>query len=1005
VKEVSCRVFDIFFEPLRQKGVPAAKMVEGTTVSLATLRDKKERIDWADFCRIMSNLRPHFTDAEFIELGHSYFRAPTLRFAFAVARVLLSPMGFYRWLNKPREGVGNQMFSCVVPKHEEISETECYAELTLPEGYEVCWPFFVITIGNFEEMPRLLGQPPAKVTLTRIPRGGRFHIQVAEGQPLLTRVKRAITYPFTMRAVAKELMEAHETLQERYQQLEDAKAALARRQMITDAAYRLGNRIFGELEPAAIARIVVEGLTEVAGVAGACVRVTGDGTVVDEAGTIGTDEEAVATDLPGRRERGRLAVWAGEDGNRDDARTLVELVAPTVALAFDNASAYREIQEYQRGLERLVEERTIELRQAVAQLREAQESRSKFFANISHEIRTPLSLILLSVADVEARAGAVLDGRAREDLQSIVDSARKLLRLVDELLLLAASRETELKIAPKTADLGRLVAALAATWRPAAEAGGLTLEVRAPERLLSIFDPVAIERVITNLLSNAVKFTPAGGRISLDVERADDEITIVVRDTGIGIPDDLMQRLFGRFERGSNTSTRGGSGIGLSLVRELVEAHEGKVEVERIEGGGTQFRVTLPARDPQRVVEETPAPRLRPSDFGVGVPPIRTGEVIAPRRSGATILVAEDDPRLADAIARLLGEEHTVVVALDGLAALDLVKKYQPHLLVTDVEMPGMDGIELTRKFREITGEKLAPVVILSAVADLGTRVAGLEAGAVDYVVKPFDPAELQARVRSQLSMRDLAVRLHRAEQLSALGTLSSGLAHELRNPANAIVNAVGPLKMLLPPDLAKGDSPVAQLVDVLGSCAEQIGFLSRQLLSFKRGGDLELRSVTLQDVVARAVAQAQPSLRMIELRERIDVNGPIRCAPPLMVQVLSNLIDNASHAAGGGGWVELTAEDRGDRIVIEVADSGPGVPVELRDRIFEPFFTTKPPGVGTGLGLPLARDIVHRHGGVLEVRERGDRSVFVVELPRLPDPAATRAAARVMMQARGEGR
>jgi signal transduction histidine kinase len=1005
MKEVSCRVFNIFFEPLAAKGIAPERMLDGTEITLRQLRNKNERIDWSELCVIMRNLRRYFDEEELIEIGRSYFRAPTMRFVFVVGRLLLTPMGFYRWANKPRDGAGNQMFTCVVPTHRELSENVCEVDLELPEGYDVCWEFFVLAAGNFIEMPRLLGLPPAKVTLTRIPRGGRFHIVVPEGQPLLTRVRRAVTWPFTVRAAAAELQEAHVTLQERYQQLEDAKAALARRQMITDAAYRLGNRIFGELEVSAIARVVVEALTDVPGIAGAGVRIAGDGTVVAEAGNVGAEADAVTTDLPGRRERGRLCVWPETDGNRDDARTLVELVAPTVALAFDNASAYREIQEYQRGLERLVEERTTELRKAVAQLREAQESRSKFFANISHEIRTPLSLILLAVADVEARSAAALDGRAREDLQAIVDSARKLLRLVDELLLLAASRETELKIAPKTADLGRLVAALAATWRPAAEAGGLTLHVTAPERLLSIFDPVAIERVITNLLSNAVKFTPTGGRVSLEVERRGEEIAIVVRDTGIGIPDELMQRLFGRFERGSNTAMRGGSGIGLSLVRELVEAHQGTVEVDRIEGGGTQFRVTLPVREPARVVDDTPAPRLRPSDFGVGVAPIRSGEVIAPRHSGATILVAEDDPRLADAIARLLGEEHTVIVALDGLAALDLVKKYQPHLLVTDVEMPGMDGIELTRKFREITGEKLAPVVILSAVADLGTRVAGLEAGAVDYVVKPFDPTELQARVRSQLSMRDLAVRLHRAEQLSALGTLSSGLAHELRNPANAIVNAVGPLKMLLPPELASGDSPVAQLVDVLGSCAEQIGFLSRQLLSFKRGGDLELRNVTLQDVVARAIAQAQPSLRVIDLRERIDVTGPIRCAPPLMVQVLSNLIDNASHAAGAGGWVEITAEDRGDRIVIEVADSGAGVPVELRDRIFEPFFTTKPPGVGTGLGLPLARDIIHRHGGILEVRERGERSLFVVELPRLPDPAATRAAARVMMQARGEGR
>jgi two-component system NtrC family sensor kinase len=131
------------------------------------------------------------------------------------------------------------------------------------------------------------------------------------------------------------------------------------------------------------------------------------------------------------------------------------------------------------------------------------------------------------------------------------------------------------------------------------------------------------------------------------------------------------------------------------------------------------------------------------------------------------------------------------------------------------------------------------------------------------------------------------------------------------------------------------------------------------------------------------------PALRGIEVRDRVSAQTPIRCAPTLLVQVLTNLVENAAHAAGKGGWVEIASKAAGGRIVVEVADSGPGVPDELRERIFEPFFTTKAPGVGTGLGLPVARDIVNRHGGVLEVRQRGDRPVFVIDLPhRASEPS-----------------
>ena len=146
--------------------------------------------------------------------------------------------------------------------------------------------------------------------------------------------------------------------------------------------------------------------------------------------------------------------------------------------------------------------------------------------------------------------------------------------------------------------------------------------------------------------------------------------------------------------------------------------------------------------------------------------------------SAGTILLAEDDVRLAEVVGRGLADEYTVVIAHDGATALELVTKHQPQMLITDIDMPGINGIELSRRFRELTGDKLAPIIVLSAVLDLGTRMAGLEAGAVDYVTKPFDPLELRARIRSQFRMRDLAVRLRSGQQLPIELTLDSLAEH-----------------------------------------------------------------------------------------------------------------------------------------------------------------------------------------------------------------------------------
>ncbi len=997
MREVSCRAIDPFFRAVDRKGVPRARLAEGSGYSLPHLQDRHERVEWDTFRAVMANVRAIFDEAEVREIGAVGLRDPGFRSFALIGRTLFSPAGFYRWMLSSG-GMGNQMFSNIVPTFREVGRGRFEVRLVVAPGYEPCPDFFHFAAGGFQALPALVGLPEAQVVVVPLERGARFEIAFDDRPTLRGRAFRAITSIFDRKTTATELDDAIHVLEARYAELELARAALERQKALLDIAYRVGHAIWGEREPTAVGAVVARSLVEVAGFGGVELDAAGADrqTTAAAHGTPGTGVP-LEVDLTTHRLTGRLRVWPGRGPGAADAPQLLELITPTVALALDNAFAYRELATYQHELERLVDVRTQELRQArddladtVGQLRDAQTVRERFFGNISHEIRTPLTLVLLAVADVEARAGDALDAQARADLGAIVDSARKLLRLVDELLLLAAGEAAQLRLAPEPTDVAALIGALAASWRLAATSAGIELTLEAPPALRAVVDPVALERVVTNLLSNAVKFTPRGGRIELTLAPQDDALCITVRDTGVGVDDELLPRLFGRFERAQGGGVRGGSGIGLSLVKQLVEAHGGTVGVERVATGGTRFRVVVPIGDlpaasprPAAAAEATLAPRLRPSDFGVGAAAVASGDILMPPGASAgTILVAEDDPRLATMVARLLHDEYVVIVALDGVTALELAQRHEPHLLVTDVDMPGMDGIELARRFRAISGDSLAPVVIMSALADPGSRLAGLEAGAVDYVVKPFDPRELRARVRAQFRMRALALRLHRAENLSALGTLSAGLAHELRNPANGIVNAVGPLRRLLPAELIRADQPAGQLLDVLAGCAEQVAFVSRHLLGFQRGGALELREVALGDVVHRALVLAQPDLDGVEVRAEHDAAARVLCAPPLLVQVLTNLISNAGQAVGRGGWVRVQGATTGALTTFEVADSGPGVPPALRERVFEPFFTTKGPGEGMGLGLALARDIIHRHHGVLEIRERDGRAVFVLELP-----------------------
>lgn len=967
VREVSCRALDPFFQAVDRARIPRAELAAGLTYDLAHLTNKHERIDWDAFRQFMSNVRRFFDRPAITEIGAVGVKSPGFRSFALIGRTLFSADGFYRWA-LTSGGMGNQLFSNMTPSFRELRLGRLDLDLQIAPGYAPCDEFFYFAIGGFQALPELVGVKRASVRMLPIERGARFEIEYEARDTRRARLLRRLTRGSDARATAKELNDAIHVLERRNVELERVQGQL-------DVAYQVGQEIWGHRDLEAVGTALMQSLIGRYGISGARITIArAPGFVGFQGDVAGAPSASVA--LPGDPSAGQLELWTVAAG--DDAQRLAELVAPTIALAIENAHAYRELAEYQAGLERLVEQRT-------AELREAQASREKFFGNISHEIRTPLSLIMLAARDIQTRAGDQLDQRSSTGLLSITEGARKLLRLVDELLLLAAGQAEKLVLAPEPMDLASLASQIAAAWTPAAEAAGLLLSTRLPSSLTINADPVALERVVSNLVSNAIKYTPPGGSVEVVVEPDAAGPIIRVIDTGRGIDPELASRLFGRFERAAGDDRRkAGTGIGLALVKQLVDGHGGTVAAIPRDLG-TEFRVQLPASiviDNMRVTET----KLRTTHAPASAPVLVSGQMFSPPGvSKGSILVAEDDSRLADSIARLLADHYTVVVALNGLDALEQVRRVQPQLLITDVDMPGMTGIELAARFREVTGDKLSPIIILSAVVDLNTRVAGLEAGAIDYVGKPFEPKELLARVEAQFRMRDMAVRLHRAEQLSTLGILTSGLAHELRNPANGIVNAIEPLRESLPPELVQPETAVAELLDAMKSSADQMWFLVNQLLGFRSNSELALRSVVLADLVSRAVRLANGALTGIDVRVRLDQPGSIMCAPPLMVQVLTNLIENAGHAAGKGGWIEVRSAERDGRAAIEVTDSGPGVPSALRERIFEPFFTTKDPkpgAGGTGLGLSVARTIIHRHRGTLELRERAGKTAFVIEVP-----------------------
>ena len=387
-------------------------------------------------------------------------------------------------------------------------------------------------------------------------------------------------------------------------------------------------------------------------------------------------------------------------------------------------------------------------------------ARTEFFSNVSHEFRTPLMLLLGPLAD--AIADPELEaGTQRDRIELANRSALRLLRLVNALLDFSRMEAGRAPASFIPLDIARVITETAAVFRAATERSGIELDVHVPDGEQTIeADADMLEKILLNLLSNAYKFTLEG---SIDVRLEMDEraAVIEVADTGVGVPADEQPRLFERFHRVEGTEGRSheGSGIGLALVAELVAIHGGAVSVSSVAGEGTTFRVELPRRQARTSgprAGDTLLTEAQRDGFGLEALRWTGGEpiVIGSRQeSEGELLIVDDNADMREYLARLLSERYSVRTAVDGEDALAQLRERPADLVLTDVMMPRMDGIELLAALRADPLTKRLPVIMLSARAGEDATVLGLDAGADDYLVKPFAVAELMARVHANLEV------------------------------------------------------------------------------------------------------------------------------------------------------------------------------------------------------------------------------------------------------------
>ncbi|HEX8374344.1 MAG TPA: ATP-binding protein, partial [Geminicoccaceae bacterium] len=534
----------------------------------------------------------------------------------------------------------------------------------------------------------------------------------------------------------------------------------------------------------------------------------------------------------------------------DDYDAFFRLVGAQVGTALRNARAYEE-----------------ERRRAEA-LAELDRAKTQFFSNVSHEFRTPLTLMLGPLEDVLSWDS--LGNTVRAELQVAHRNALRLLRLVNTLLDFSRVEAGRTEAAFEPLDLSALTVDLASNFRSAIERGGLDFAVACPPLPEPAYvDREMWEKIVLNLVSNAFKYTFAG-RIAVRLDAEDGAARLTVADTGVGIPAAEQARVFERFHRieGIRSRSHEGSGIGLALVRELVGMHGGTVAVESAVRQGTTFTVTIPLGKAHLPAERVVEPGTAASETRGAAPYVeealrwlpadprpRAANVVQLRPDAEatpeerpSIVLADDNSDMRAYVERLLGSGYAVRAVGDGAEALAALKASPSDLLIADVMMPVLDGIALVREVRRDPALRMLPVIMLSARAGEEAGLEGLEAGADDYLVKPFSARELLARVRANLELarlrRETEEQAAQARKMEAVGQLTSGIAHDFNNLLAAIMGSVELSERRV------ADERVLRLLNNAMQAAQRGAKLTEQLLAFSRKQRLDTRPVDVNRIL-----------------------------------------------------------------------------------------------------------------------------------------------------------
>lgn len=665
-------------------------------------------------------------------------------------------------------------------------------------------------------------------------------------------------------------------------------------------------------------------------------------------------------------------------------------------------------------------------------LKELDQIKNRFFANISHELRTPLTLLLSPLESMMHGRSQQFDGQTRNLMSIMHGNGMRLLKLINDLLDLVRLESGRMEVKREPLEMNAFVRGLMGAAQQMADTKGLKLETHVQQDLGPVMvDGNKLEKTVLNLVFNALKFTPKGGTVSLRVQQQGGHLVIEVEDTGVGIAEKNLPHVFDRFWQADNSSKRKyqGVGIGLSLVKELTEVQDGTVSVKSQEAKGTTFSVNLPfikaegiplparpneisASKPAEAVSVTPAPSSAQSEEWLANLYRRAelfpssnlaGETAQPAKVAENgngqphLLVADDEPDMLRFLKSQLEEHYQVIQAVDGQQAVEKATAQLPDIILLDMNMPEKDGLQVCRELRAQPSTQEIPIIVLTARADEQTKLDALSAGANDFLCKPFSTSELHVRVKNLIDshhfkqklakqndalaktinqLKETETLLVQTEKMASLGRMSAGIMHEINNPLNYASTGLYTLRnktRFLSPEQQTEYNEVLHEVE---EGITRVKHIVTDLKSFTHPDTEHVDVVEVAPIMTSALrflsSEWKEKLSVEQkLPESLVIHGNRNKLLQVFVNILQNSLDairRKQFAAGERPAICIEGREEAGKTVLIFRDNGEGMDTGTVAKVFDPFFTTKDVGEGMGLGLTICYRIIKEYDGRVTV-------------------------------------